>query len=76
MKRRVLVIVAVVAVVALAAVAMNAVGDSVPNVTTVDVTHGDFVDFIQIRGDIRPAKSIVLSAPLQSGGDLQITKLV
>ena len=49
---------------------------AIPNVTTVDVTHGDFVDYIQIRGDIRPAKSIVLAAPLQSGGDLQITKLV
>jgi multidrug resistance efflux pump len=57
-------------------VAMKAVGGSPPNATTVDVTHGDFVDYIQIRGDIRPAKSIVLNAPLQSGGDLQIVKLV
>jgi len=57
-------------------VAMNAGGGSVPNATTVPVTHGDFVDYIQIRGDIRPAKSIVLAAPLQSGGDLQIVKLV
>jgi len=65
-----------VVVIAGAAVAINALGDTPPNVTTVDVTHGDFVDFIQIRGDIRPAKSIVLDAPLQSGGDLQITKLV
>jgi HlyD family secretion protein len=40
------------------------------------VTRGDFIDYIQIRGDIRPAKSIVLAAPLQSGGDLQIVKLV
>jgi len=55
--------------------AMKAGGD-VPNVTTVAVTHGEFVDYIQIRGDIRPAKSIVLNAPLQSGGDLQIVKLV
>jgi len=63
-------------VIAGAAVAMTAGGGGVPNVTTVPVTHGEFVDYIQIRGDIRPAKSIVLSAPLQSGGDLQITKLV
>ena len=74
--RRVLIVVAVLVVVGAAAFAMTAVGGSVPNATTVEVTHGDFVDFIQIRGDIRPAKSIVLSAPLQSGGDLQITKLV
>jgi RND family efflux transporter MFP subunit len=66
----------VVCVAGAAAVAMKGFGGSVPNATTVDVTHGDFVDFIQIRGDIRPAKSIVLDAPLQSGGDLQITKLV
>ena len=74
--RRALIVVAVLVVAAAAAVGMTAVGGGVPSVTTVDVTHGEFVDYIQIRGDIRPAKSIVLSAPLQSGGDLQITKLV
>ena len=74
--RRALIVVAVLVVVAAAAVAMTVAGGGAPNVTTVDVTHGDFVDYIQIRGDIRPARSIVLSAPLQSGGDLQITKLV
>ena len=58
------------------AVAMYAGSGTMPNVTTVDVTHGEFVDYIQIRGDIRPAKSIVLAAPLQSGGELQIVKLV
>jgi multidrug resistance efflux pump len=66
----------IVAIAAGAAVAMNALGGTVPNATTVDVTQGEFVDYIQIRGDIRPAKSIVLAAPLQSGGDLQIVKLV
>jgi multidrug efflux pump subunit AcrA (membrane-fusion protein) len=66
----------IVAIAAGAAVAMNALGGTVPNATTVDVTQGEFVDYIQIRGDIRPAKSIVLNAPLQSGGDLQIVKLV
>jgi RND family efflux transporter MFP subunit len=73
--RAIAVIVIVLAAVAGGVVAMNA-GGGVPNITTVTVTHGDFVDYIQIRGDIRPAKSIVLAAPLQSGGDLQITKLV
>lgn len=66
----------VVLAIAAAAVAMNAGGGTVPNATTVAVTQGDFIDYIQIRGDIRPAKSIVLNAPLQSGGDLQITRLV
>ena len=55
---------------------MNARAGTIPNVTTADVTRGDFVDYIQIRGDIRPAKSIVLAAPLQAGGELQIVKLV
>jgi len=63
-------------VIAAAAVAMNARTGAVPNITTADVTRGDFIDYIQIRGDIRPAKSIVLAAPLQAGGELQIVKLV
>jgi HlyD family secretion protein len=74
--RRTLLALGVLVVVGVAAVAMNAGSGTVPSGTTVDVTHGDFVDYIQIRGDIRPAKSIVLAAPLQSGGDLQIVKLV
>src|SRR5215216_2015870 len=59
-----------------AAVAMNARTVTIPNVTTSAVTRGDFVDYIQLRGDIRPAKSIVLAAPLQAGGEMQILKLV
>ena len=68
--------VVIVLVIAGAAAAMNARTGTVPNVTTAEVTRGDFVDYIQIRGDIRPAKSIVLAAPLQAGGELQIVKLV
>lgn len=75
-RRTLLGLVAGVIVIAAAGIAMNARTGSVPNISTVDVTRGDFVDFIQIRGDIRPAKSIVLAAPLQAGGDLQIVKLV
>ena len=75
-KRSVIAAVVTIAAVAIGVAVMNARGGAVPNVTTTDVTKGDFVDYIQIRGDIRPAKSIVLAAPLQSGGDLQIVKLV
>ncbi len=46
-----------------------------PDVPTADVAKGDFVDYVQLRGSIRPAKSIILSAPTQAG-DLQILKLV
>jgi HlyD family secretion protein len=67
---------AVILAVAGAGIAMNARTGEAPNVTTAEVTTGDFVDYIQIRGDIRPAKSVVLAAPLQAGGEMQIVKLV
>ena len=75
-RKGLLAVIAAIVVIAAAGIAMNARPGSVPNVTTADVTRGDFVDYIQIRGDIRPAKSIVLAAPLQAGGDLQIVKLI
>ena len=40
----------------------------------VEVTRGDFTDQLEIRGEIRPVKSVVLSSPMQSG-ELQIIKL-
>jgi len=39
------------------------------------VTRGSFVDFLPLRGEIRPVQSVVLSAP-SSGADLQIIELV
>jgi HlyD family secretion protein len=75
-RRRMVGIVAAVVVIAAAGIAMKAVGSGAPDITTVPVTKGDFVDYIEIRGEIRPAKSIVLSAPMRSGGDLLITTLV
>ena len=47
---------------------------SVPDIPTADVTRGEFVDALELRGEIRPLKSIVLSSPMQSG-ELQILKL-
>jgi HlyD family secretion protein len=47
---------------------------SAPDLPTAEVTKGEFVDAVEIRGDIRPLKSIVLAAPMQSG-ELQIVKL-
>ncbi|MGH9411672.1 MAG: efflux RND transporter periplasmic adaptor subunit [Vicinamibacterales bacterium] len=75
-RQAVLTVVAAVIVIAAAGIAMKAVGGNAPDVATLSVTKGDFVDYIEIRGDIRPEKSILLSAPLQSGGDLLITKLI
>lgn len=77
LSRRFLVTAAVLVALAGAGIAINARADgAAPNVSTGDVTRGDFVDYIQIRGDIRPAKSIQLAAPLDAGGELQIVKLV
>jgi multidrug efflux pump subunit AcrA (membrane-fusion protein) len=47
---------------------------SAPDLPTVEVKKGEFVDALEIRGDIRPKKSIVLAAPMQSG-ELQIVRL-
>jgi RND family efflux transporter MFP subunit len=45
-----------------------------PDLPTAVVTKGEFVDTLEIRGEIRPLKSIVISSPMQSG-ELQILKL-
>jgi HlyD family secretion protein len=45
--------------------------DSIP---TVVVQKGAFVDYLQVRGEIRPVRSIVLTAPM-SGADMQIVEL-
>jgi HlyD family secretion protein len=47
---------------------------SAPDLPTVEVTRGDFTDLLEIRGEIRPVKSVVLSSPMQAG-ELQIIKL-
>lgn len=47
---------------------------AVPDLPTAVVSRGEFVDTLEIRGEIRPLKSIVLSSPMQSG-ELQILKL-
>ena len=47
---------------------------SAPDLPTAEVTRGEFVDTLELRGEIRPLKSIVLSSPMQSG-ELQILKL-
>ena len=45
-----------------------------PDVPAAEVTRGDYVDVIEIRGDVRPEKSIAVNAPY-SAGELQILKL-
>lgn len=48
---------------------------SAPPLPVVEVTRGEFVDTLEIRGEIRPVRSIVLASPMQAG-ELQIIKLL
>ena len=48
-------------------------GSNVSVPTTV-VQKGSFVDYLPVRGEIRPVRSVVLTAP-SSGADLQILQL-
>ncbi len=47
---------------------------STPAVPVVEVTTGEFVDHLQLRGNLKALKSVVLTAP-SSAGELQIIKL-
>jgi len=46
----------------------------VPSLPTADVTLGDYIDIVEIRGQVRPRKSVLVTAPMQAG-ELQILKL-
>ncbi len=69
-------ILAVVLVVALsvAAVAAFRRSSAAPALPTAIVAKTAFVDFLQLRGDIRPVRSVILTAP-STGADLQIVDL-
>jgi HlyD family secretion protein len=45
-----------------------------PDLPTAAVTLGDYIDVVEIRGQVRPRKSILVTAPMQAG-ELQILKL-
>ena len=64
-----------VVVIAIAGGAFAGVGrGSAPDLPTIEVKKGEFVDALEIRGDIKPLRSVVLAAPMQAG-ELQIVKL-
>ncbi|HZD93501.1 MAG TPA: efflux RND transporter periplasmic adaptor subunit [Candidatus Sulfotelmatobacter sp.] len=46
-----------------------------PQVPTAEVKRGEFVDYVQVRGEIKALRSVQLTSPSISG-DLQIVKLV
>ncbi|MGH9495548.1 MAG: efflux RND transporter periplasmic adaptor subunit [Candidatus Sulfotelmatobacter sp.] len=49
-------------------------GRRVPNVPTTQVQRGEFLDSMQIRGEVKALKSVTISAPAEAG-DLQIVKI-
>jgi len=49
-------------------------GRGLPDVPLVDVAKSEFTDVVELRGEIRPIASRVLTAPMLAG-DLQIIKL-
>jgi multidrug resistance efflux pump len=65
------VVVVALSVAAVAALRRDPASSSLP---TALVARTTFVDFLQLRGEIRPVRSIVLTAPA-SGSDLQIVDL-
>ena len=46
----------------------------IPDLPTAEVTRGDFVEIVETRGEIRPFRSVVVTAPFQAG-ELQILEL-
>lgn len=61
--------------VVLVAIGIGSVGrGSAPDLPTAEITRGEFVDAVELRGEIRPIRTIVVAAPMQSG-ELQIVKL-
>ncbi|MFI5178127.1 MAG: efflux RND transporter periplasmic adaptor subunit [Vicinamibacterales bacterium] len=46
-----------------------------PSLPTALVARTTFVDYLQLRGEIRPVHSTVLAAPMSGGSDLQIIEL-
>src|SRR5580658_293398 len=45
-----------------------------PEVPTLDVKRGEFIDSIQFRGEVKAMKSVTITAPANAG-DLQIIKI-
>lgn len=54
-------------VVAGAWMGMRASSASGPELPTAEVTTGDYVDVVEVRGEVRPVRSIVVSAPADAG---------
>jgi HlyD family secretion protein len=61
-------------VILLAAILLQRTASSAPDVPTAAVREGTFEDVLTLRGEVRPSKSLTLSAPAR-GGDLRILRI-
>ena len=50
-------------------------GDPGSDMPTAEVARGEFVDYLRLRGEVRPVRSVLVVAPIDAG-DMQIVKLV
>ena len=44
-------------------------------VPTTVVVKGEFIDYLQVRGEVKAVRSVPLTVPTTGGGDLQIVEL-
>jgi HlyD family secretion protein len=73
-KRNAILVLVLVVAASVAAAAALGRGAGTPSLPTAIVTKTAFVDFLQLRGDIKAVRSVVLTAP-STGADLQIVEL-
>lgn len=57
-----------------AAVAMAFGHDRTPDLPSATVARGDFIEIVETRGEVRPFKSVLVTAPYQAG-ELQILEI-
>jgi HlyD family secretion protein len=67
--------VAVAVVVALAGMGGAFGGGAAIDVPTTAVIKGEFIDYLQVRGEVKAVRSVALTVPTTGGGDLQIVQL-
>jgi HlyD family secretion protein len=71
------VVAAAIALVLVVLVGFRAMAGSAPDLPTATARQADFTEFMQLSGEVKALKSVVLSAPMQGTafGDLRIIKL-
>src|SRR5918992_2960262 len=65
----------VVIVATIAAVSGAFGGGAAIDVPTSAVVNGEFIDYLQVRGEVKAVRSVALTVPTTGGGDLQILEL-